>query len=128
MGSLVRDIKDLLSDCKTAVVGLKFCLVEGLWLVELVAVGGPHHVTPLVLLSLPGGAVTLLPVAGVPTLASVGTGSLLQLGVVVERDAWASTASTPVGLVLRGGRSEAQTSGRLVVARRLEVCCVCEDR
>lgn len=61
--SLVTDVEDLLFEVESASGALEFRLVEGLGLVELIAVGRPHLVGPLVLLSLPGGAIPLLPVA-----------------------------------------------------------------
>lgn len=52
----------------------------------------------------------------------MAAGRLLKLRVVVEDDAGA--ASTPVGLVVLGGRDKAGTSRRDRVARGVEVCGV----
>lgn len=122
--SLVTGVEDLLFKVKTAVVALESRLVEGLGLVELVAVGRPHLVSPLILLSLPGRAVPFLPVARVATLAIVGSFRLLKLRVVVEGDA--SATCTPVGLVMLSWGHKARTSRRNRVAGRVEVSGVVE--
>ena len=98
--------------------------MEGLRLVEAVAVRGSVLISVLILLSPPGVAVPELAVALVA--ASKGVGALLDLqaGRVLEHTS--SVASSPVGLVVLLRAQVAGPSGgrgvvvRLVVAGRVE--------
>lgn len=65
--SLVSDIKDLLLALETAIRHHELHLVEGLGLVEVVAVGCANLVRVLVLLCFPGRTIPQLPTTGVAT-------------------------------------------------------------
>ena len=76
--SLIEDVKDLLFPFQTPIGDLQLGLVERFGLVEIVAVGGPDLVGPLVLLCSPGGAVPGLTIALITTMKVVQVGKILE--------------------------------------------------
>ena len=77
--SFVGHVKDFLLPSQASSGDLELWLVEWLILVESIPVGGPDHVSVLVLLSLPALAVPQLSVAFVARAEGVGTGLNNQL-------------------------------------------------
>ena len=117
--SLVCNVEDLLLALQAAVGHLERWLVEGLRLVEVVAVAGTDLISVLVLLSPPGCAVPGLPVARVATRTGVRLRSNLQLRVVIKGDS--SVAGAPDRVVVHLGVEEGVPHGSAVIVLRLEV-------
>ena len=93
--------------------------MEGLWLVEAVAIGSPVLVSVQILFGLPRVTVPELAVALVTTCESVGALLDLKLSRVLE-DTFVA-AGPPVGTVVSLGANVARPSRRLGVVFRLVV-------
>ena len=109
----------MLLSLKSAVSHLQLGLVEGLGLVEVVAVRRPHLVSVLVLLRLPGRAVPELTIALVTTVHCVGASVCLELLGVAEDSGVVSRAV--VRLIVDLWVVEAVTSRRHPVVLGLMV-------
>ena len=121
--SLVSDVKDLLSSSHAAIAALKLLLMEGFGLVEIVAIGSPHLISPLILLSLPGSTIPALAIALVSTLQGVRSLVNLQFNSILEDS---SIVSSPqVRLVMLFWVEEAcSEGGRRVILRLVILSCV----
>ena len=117
--SLIEDVEDLLFPSQTAIGDLQLGLVERFGLVEVVAVGSPDLVRPLVLLCSPGGAVPGLTIALITTMKVVRLVLHLQLGRSLEDDT--RVTAPPVRLIVLLGWVEAGTHGGRAVVLRLMV-------
>ena len=108
--SLICGIKHLLFSAQATISDLKFRLVEGLRLIEVVSVCGAIHVRMEVLLSLPFGTVPQLAVTLVAASHGVRAFVDLQFGRVFEGHS--AIARSPVGLVVGLGAQVASAGRR----------------
>lgn len=117
--SLVCDVEDLLFSLHATVSHFIARLVERLWLVEIVAVGGSNLISVLILLSAPALAVVELAVTLVAADVRVGALGDNQASCVVE--GVADRTIPPVWLVMFFGAQVAGPGGSSVVVLWLVV-------
>lgn len=117
--SLVSDIKDLLLALETAIRHHELHLVEGLGLVEVVAVGCANLVRVLVLLCFPGRTIPQLPTTGVATGLGVRLVRYLKLRAILK--CLQVIAGAPDWVVMHFRVEEGVTHRCAVVVLGLEV-------
>lgn len=119
--SFVLNVIDSLVFLKAAVIVAELGLVEGLGLVEALAVEGAHLVSVLVRLGGPAGAVPKLTVRGVAT-GELSAGHVLDLVHSAFVELLGCLAVAPVGAVMsnEGALVSVAEGGRCVV-NRLEI-------